>query len=40
MEERQRIKIPVLPVESSVDITAERYITILAARTSNKITCP
>jgi hypothetical protein len=40
MEEKQRLQIPVLPGESSVDVNAERYITILAARTSNKIMCP
>ena len=36
VEERQRIKIPALPGESSVNVTAERYETILAAR----IMCP
>jgi len=37
VEERQRIQMPVSPGESSVDLTAERYVTIVAARTSNKI---
>jgi hypothetical protein len=37
---KDRIQIPVFPGKSSVDVTAERFITIIAARTSNQIMCP